>query len=129
MNNETKMYYTLVGVMHSVDKWLEGDELKADEVNRAATMREKTLRIIESLQAENAKLRSERDAEAEDNKLLGYEIDRLTAENAILLRQRAPEHRSELDDVEIVQTAKDIEATALKNMGQALTAADALGIG
>jgi hypothetical protein len=60
--------------------------------------------------------------------LLGYEIDRLTAENAILLRQRAPQYRSELDDVEIVQAARDIEATALKNMGQALTAADALGM-
>ena len=34
--------------MHSVDKWLDGKELEQDEVNRAATMREKTLRIIES---------------------------------------------------------------------------------
>ena len=39
--------YTLIGVMHSVDKWLEGDELYQDEVNRAITMREKTLRLIE----------------------------------------------------------------------------------
>lgn len=44
----TDLEYTLIGVMHSVDKWLEGDELKQDEVNRAATMREKTLRIIEN---------------------------------------------------------------------------------
>lgn len=44
--------YTLMGVMHSVDKWLEGDELKQDEVSRAITMREKTLRIIENLKAE-----------------------------------------------------------------------------
>lgn len=47
------LFYKLVGVMHSVDKWLDGDELKQDEVNRAATMREKTLQIVESLQAEN----------------------------------------------------------------------------
>lgn len=42
--------YKLIGVMHSVDKWLEGDELETDEVTRAATMREKLLRIIESQQ-------------------------------------------------------------------------------
>lgn len=45
-----KLEYTLMGVMHSVDKWLDGDELKQDEVNRAATMREKTLRIVEEKQ-------------------------------------------------------------------------------
>ena len=33
--------YVLMAVMHSVDKWLEGDELKQDEANRACTMREK----------------------------------------------------------------------------------------
>lgn len=47
-----RLEYTLLGVMHNVDKWLEGDELKQDEVNRAITMREKTLRIVESLQVE-----------------------------------------------------------------------------
>jgi len=41
--------YKLLGVMHSVDKWLDGEELAQDEVNRAATMREKTLKIIEDL--------------------------------------------------------------------------------
>jgi hypothetical protein len=46
--------YTLLGVMHFVDKWLEGEELEQDEVSRAITMREKTLRIIENLQAEIA---------------------------------------------------------------------------
>ena len=40
--------YIILGVMHSVDKWLDGKELEQDEANRAATMREKTLRIIES---------------------------------------------------------------------------------
>ena len=33
--------YIILGVMHSVDKWLDGKELEQDEVNRAATMREK----------------------------------------------------------------------------------------
>ena len=47
--------YTLMGVMHSVDKWLDGDELKQDEVNRAIAMREKTLRIIESVKIEVAR--------------------------------------------------------------------------
>lgn len=42
----------LMAVMHSVDKWLEGDELKQDEANRACTMREKTLQIVEKQQAE-----------------------------------------------------------------------------
>lgn len=49
--------HTLIGVMHSVDKWLDDDELKQDEVNRAATMREKVLKIIERLQAENSTLK------------------------------------------------------------------------
>lgn len=40
--------YIILGVMHSVDKWLDGKGLEQDEVNRAATMREKTLCIIES---------------------------------------------------------------------------------
>ena len=44
--------YTRAGVMWSIDKWLEGDELNQDEVNRAATMRKKTLQIVEGLQAE-----------------------------------------------------------------------------
>lgn len=53
------LHYTLVGVMHFIDKWLDGKELEDDEVNRAITMREKTLKIIENLQDENAKLRDE----------------------------------------------------------------------
>lgn len=35
------------GIMHFVDKWLEGEELEQDEVQRADTMREKTLKIVE----------------------------------------------------------------------------------
>lgn len=53
--------YTLDGVMHSVDKWLDGDELKQDEVNRAITMREKTLQIVEGLQAEIERLKAQND--------------------------------------------------------------------
>ncbi len=50
-----KLEYTLLGVMHSVDKWLDGDELEQDEVNRAITMREKTLRIVETIKTDTAK--------------------------------------------------------------------------
>lgn len=48
---------TLVGVMFFVDKWLNGAELEKDEVNRAITMREKTLQIVEKLTEENERLR------------------------------------------------------------------------
>lgn len=53
-----RLEYTLLGVMHSVDKWLDGEELKLNEVGRAAAMREKTLQIIESRDAEIALLKS-----------------------------------------------------------------------
>ena len=52
----TELFYKIVGVMHSIDKWLDGDELKQDEVNRAITMREKTLKITEKQQAEIERL-------------------------------------------------------------------------
>lgn len=54
-NND--LFFKLQGVMWSVDKWLDGDELKQDEVNRAITMREKTLQITEKQQAEIERLR------------------------------------------------------------------------
>lgn len=50
--------YTLLGVMHSVDKWLEGEELEQDPVKRAIAMREKTLCIVENLQNEVECLRA-----------------------------------------------------------------------
>lgn len=53
---ENDLFYKLAGVMHSVDKWLDGEELNQDEVNRAATMREKTLKIVEDLQLEKERL-------------------------------------------------------------------------
>lgn len=48
---------TLAGVMWSVDKWLDGEELEQDEVNRAIKMREKTLRIVEEKDAEIERLK------------------------------------------------------------------------
>ena len=50
------LVYKLQGVMWSVDKWLDGKEFEQDEVNRAATMREKTLQITERQQIENERL-------------------------------------------------------------------------
>lgn len=50
--------YKLLGVMHFVDKWLNGAELEQDEVNRASAMREKTLQIVEKLEEENDFLKS-----------------------------------------------------------------------
>lgn len=50
--------HTLAGVMWSVDKWLDGADLKQDEVNRAIRMREKTLEIVERLEEENEFLKS-----------------------------------------------------------------------
>lgn len=54
-----KKEYLILGIMHSVDKWLGGKELEQDEVNRAATMREKTLRIVEKKDREINDLRNE----------------------------------------------------------------------
>lgn len=51
----------LTGVMHSVDKWLSVDELKQDEVVRAITMREKTLRIVEKLHEKIEELEEEKE--------------------------------------------------------------------
>ena len=50
--------HTLAGVMWSVDKWLDGTDLKQDEVKRAIRMREKTLEIVERLEEENEFLKS-----------------------------------------------------------------------
>lgn len=56
---EENLEYTLIGVMHFVDKWLEGDELTQPEVKRAIIMREKVLQIIEEQQEEINKLKTE----------------------------------------------------------------------
>lgn len=76
---------TLTGVMHSVDKWLDGEELEQDEVKRAITMREKTLQIVEKLTEENAevkanwqKLKESQESTCEECRA---EFKRLTEEN------------------------------------------------
>ena len=61
VEEKNNLEYALVGVMHFVDKWLDGDELKQDEVNRAAIMREKTLQIVEAKQSEIERLNKEVD--------------------------------------------------------------------
>ena len=47
----TEYEFQIEGIMHSVDKFLEGDDLKEeDPVKRAARMREKVLEYIEWLE-------------------------------------------------------------------------------
>ena len=46
----TEYELQIEGIMHSVDKFLEGDDLKEDPVRRAARMREKVLEYIEWLE-------------------------------------------------------------------------------
>lgn len=48
-----ELQYALWGVMNSVDKFLDGDELKQPEVQRAAIMREKVLQILETPQSQS----------------------------------------------------------------------------
>lgn len=55
-SREEELDLTLAGVMHSVDKWLDGNDLVEHLVVRAATAREKVLKIIEELEQENARL-------------------------------------------------------------------------
>lgn len=42
-----ELQYTLAGVMHNVDKFLDEDELKQHPVNRASDMRAKVLKMLE----------------------------------------------------------------------------------
>ena len=47
----TEYEFQIEGIMHSVDKFLEGDDLKEEvPVKRAARMREKVLKYIEWLE-------------------------------------------------------------------------------
>ena len=68
-----KLEYTLAGVMHSVDKWLDGKELEQDEVNRAITMRDKTLRLCEELDCMIDNLRDDISELTEENERLREE--------------------------------------------------------
>jgi hypothetical protein len=56
-NHESVMRMLDAVMSLGIDKWLEGDELKQNEATRAATAREKALKIIEKLQLENALLK------------------------------------------------------------------------
>lgn len=81
--------YKLTGVMLSVDKWLDGDELNQEEVNRAITMREKTLRIVEELQEQNDIL-DKRYTDAVD------ELEKLQLKTCEYIRQAKQEVASEI---------------------------------
>ena len=72
----------LLGVMHFVDKWLDGAELKQDEVNRARAMREKTLQIVEKLEEENDFLKS-------------IDIDKIKAE---AVKEFAEAYKDQIED-------------------------------
>ena len=72
-----RLELVLLGVMHSVDKWLDGKELEQDEVNRAATMREKTLQIVEQKQSEIDRQKSMNQAKLDTIHDLRAEIEDL----------------------------------------------------
>lgn len=61
IKEKDNLEYTLEGVMHFVDKWLDGEDLKENEVTRAEIMRERTLQIMDELYDENGKLTREND--------------------------------------------------------------------
>jgi hypothetical protein len=85
------LFYKLSGVMLSVDKWLEGDELNQDEVQRAATMREKTLQITEQQQAEIERLQAVADAELDTIHDMGEDYERVLEEEPILIQKAKAE--------------------------------------
>lgn len=80
-----RLELVLLGVMHSVDKWLDGKELEQDEVNRAATMREKTLQIVERKQSEIDRQKSMNQAKLDTIHDLRAEIEVLnkTIDNCV----------------------------------------------
>lgn len=86
-----ELWYKLEGVMHSVDKWLDGDELNKDEVNRAITMREKTLRIVEELRAEvEATTKHSKDTvKSEVAREIFAEVERLFFKNGVFIYIRS----------------------------------------
>jgi hypothetical protein len=60
-NVESDYYYKVVGIMHSVDKWLENVEEDAgNEVERAAQAREIALQAIERQEARAEKAEAEK---------------------------------------------------------------------
>ena len=94
----SNLEYIIMGIMHSVDKWLDGDELKQDEVNRAVTMREKTLQITEKQQAEIERLKTAYETLKQEYDSMFSANRNLMAENEKLkIRLRKAEHQ--LDDL------------------------------
>ena len=77
MNRIDELEYIIAGVMHSVDKWLEGDEFDYDEVARAAIMREKVLRIIEARDERIRQLKAELRGALRDREILTKRIAKL----------------------------------------------------
>jgi hypothetical protein len=84
--------------MHSVDKWLDGKELEQDEVNRAATMREKTLQIVEKLTEESESLKQcmehEHASFMETFGEYGEKCDKLAEENERLRAELAKSYNA-----------------------------------
>lgn len=104
----TNLDYKLTGVMHFVDKWLDGAELKQDEVNRASVMREKTLQIVEKLEEENDFLKSidtdkiRTEAIKEYKEKLIYEIVNRPSEKApdgVFYMNCRVDHQNEIIDI------------------------------
>jgi hypothetical protein len=48
------------------------------------------------------------------------ELETLRSENAMLRRQRAPEHRSELEDVDLTEQSREIARISKANMDEVL---------
>lgn len=126
-----ELTYKLWGVMHSVDKWLDDKELEQDEVNRAITMREKTLQITEGLQSEIRYLKDENEkAISYINELKqriiekDFEIDRLHTSIEVTKQEYDSMFRAnknllaEVDrlNAQIKRLYKEIEYVALKTV-------------
>lgn len=89
--NQTK-WFTLMGVMHSVDKWLDGVEHYSDiidddkngniAVNRAADAREKTLQYMEKQTATINRLQKELDQNGEVTEKVKAELAEVKQERA-----------------------------------------------
>ena len=83
------LFYKLSGVMHYVDKWLDGDELKQDEVNRAMLMREKTLQMVENLEIELKAMRGAANSYKSEIERLQERYDRTMDNLKAVLDERA----------------------------------------
>lgn len=92
------LFYKLTGVMHYVDKWLDGDELKQDEVNRAMIMREKTLQIVENLETELKAMRGAANSYKSEVERLQEKYDRTMYSLKAVLDERA-DHTEAIKEV------------------------------